>query len=65
MAHEYSVQIHEFLSGKLKEVEEGMAAAAAANDAEQLHYEKGRLDLLNTMRKHMTDKFDLATQKYF
>lgn len=65
MAHEYSVQIHEFLSEKLKEVEAGMATAAAAGDEEQLQYEKGRQDLLNTMRKHMKDRFDLATQKYF
>lgn len=65
MAHEYSVEIHTFLKEKLNQAETNLASARSSNDEEQEHYEKGRLDLLLQMRKHMTDKFDLATQKYF
>lgn len=65
MAHQYSVEIHEFLDAKLNEIEERLTAAGGKNDAEGVHYEKGRLDLLTQMRKHMTEKFDLTTQKYY
>lgn len=65
MAHQYSVEIHEFLGEKLKEIHSALEEARSKGEETAIRYQEGRLELLNQMRKHMTDKFDLANQKYY
>ncbi len=65
MAHAFSVEIHDFLSGKISQAEEGKKQAAQDDDEKTWHYFKGQLVELKTLRSYLTENFDLKTQKYY
>jgi len=65
MAHAFSVEIHDFLSQKILEAEEGKQAAELNRDTAGFHYFEGRLLELQEMRQYLSDHIDLKTQKYF
>jgi len=65
VAHEYSVQIHDWISQKVSDINVKIKAAKVSDDAVNQAYFTGQLEELRSIRKHLTDKIDLNTQNYF
>jgi hypothetical protein len=65
MANEYSVAIHNYISGKIATAEKKQKAAEIDNDLAVARYYEGYLKELNFIRQYMVDKIDLKTQKYY
>ena len=65
MAHIFSVEIHEFLSRKIRLAEEGKDKAVSKNDEKSSRYFEGQLFELNTMRQYLNEKIDLKNRRYY
>jgi hypothetical protein len=65
MANEYSVAIHNYISGKIAAAEKNRKDAEQQNDLASIRYYMGQLKELNNIRQYMVDKIDLKTQKYY
>lgn len=65
MAHQYSVEIHEFLSSRLQQSQRELEQARAAGDSQRTQFIEGKLSELNFMRNLLTEKFDLQHRKYY
>lgn len=65
MAHEHSVTIHGYLSLKIVEVQKKKDEASKLDDTENVQFYNGQLEELLGIRKYLTDKIDLNTQKYY
>ncbi len=65
MAHEYSVQIHDWITKKMNTITAGLRSAQEKNDLPQESYYKGQLEELSFIRQYLTDQIDLDTQKYY
>jgi len=64
MAHEYSVQIHEWISKKVDRVNQEIKLNDH-NDPDKENYCKGRLQELLDLRQYLSDKIDLDTHQYY
>ena len=65
MTHEYSVQIHAWISKKLDKVKQEIKIASDQKDVEKENYYNGQLQELSDMRKYLSDKVDLDTHQYY
>ena len=65
MANEYSVKIHNYISGKITTAQKAKKASEAQNDEETRRYFEGQIHELLNMREYMKAKIDLKTQKYY
>jgi hypothetical protein len=65
MPNEYSVAIHNYISGKISAAEKNRKDAEQENDLASIRYYMGQLKELNNIRQYMVDKIDLKTQKYY
>jgi hypothetical protein len=65
MAHEHSVTIHNYLSLKIAEAQKKKDQANQLDDSENVQFHSGQLEELVGIRKYLTDKIDLNTQKYY
>jgi hypothetical protein len=65
MANEYSVAIHNYISGKIAAAEKNKQNAAIENDLGSISYYNGLLKEFNSIRQYMVEKIDLKTQKYY
>jgi len=65
MANEYSVAIHDYISGNIAAAEKNKINAEHQNDLATIRYYMGQLEELNSIRQYMVDKIDLKTQKYY
>jgi hypothetical protein len=65
LAHVFSVEIHEFLSRKIRLAEEGKNRAVDEDDEKKRRYFEGQLLELNTMRRYLSEKIDLKNRKYY
>jgi hypothetical protein len=65
MPNEYSVAIHNYISGKIAAAEKNRKDAEQENDLASIRYYMGQLKELNNIRQYMVDKIDLKTQKYY
>lgn len=65
MAHEFSVEIHDFLSRKILQTKEGKKRALLENDEGSFQYYEGKLLELKILRQYLTENIDLKTQKYY
>lgn len=65
MPHAFSVEIHCYLSEKIKLVREGKEAAIQKGDIDVERYFDGKLLELVNLRHYLTENFDLKTQKYY
>ena len=65
MANEYSVVIHNHISGQIAMAEKGRKDAEKNEDSVSIKYFEGRLQELHIIRQYMVDKIDLKTQKYY
>ena len=62
MAHEYSVQIHNWITGKVDGIKQDMKTAS---DPDRASYLSGQLAELEFIRDYMTRHIDLDTQQYY
>jgi hypothetical protein len=65
MANEYSVAVHNYISGKIAAAEKNKTHAEIENDSGSISYYEGQLKELNNIRQYMVEKIDLKTQKYY
>ena len=65
MAHEYSVKIHHYITGKIETARKLKKAAQAQDDRETLRFYEGQLHELLAIREYLSAKVDLKTQKYY
>lgn len=65
MANEYSVAIHNYISGKISAAEKNKKNAEMKNDLGSISYYNGQLKEFNNIRQYMVEKIDLKTQKYY
>lgn len=65
MAHEYSVQVHSWISEKIALVNQEIKKARDLNDTSREHYYNGQLQELYDIRQYLTDQIDLDTHQYF
>ncbi len=65
MPHAFSVEIHDYLSKKIKLAGEGKARAVQENDTAARYSFEGQLLELETLRHYLTENFDLKNQKYY
>ena len=65
MANDYSVAIHNYISGKIAAAKKNKMNAEHQNDLATIRYYMGQLEELNSIRQYMVDKIDLKTQKYY
>ncbi len=65
MAHEYSVQIHDWITKKMNTITADLKSAKEKNDPSKESYYKGQLEELGFIRQYLTDQIDLDTQKYY
>ena len=65
MANEYSVAIHNYISGKIAAAEKNKKHAETGNDVGSISYYNGQLKEFNNIRQYMVEKIDLKTQKYY
>jgi hypothetical protein len=65
MANEYLVNIHHFLSEKIKESEAAVRSAVDKGDMAKQQYYSGELYELTQIRKYMSENFNLETQVYY
>ena len=65
MAHEYSVAIHNYISEKISVAEEKKKKEEKHNDFETQQFSEGQLKELFKIRKYLTERIDLKTQKYY
>lgn len=64
MAHQFSVEIHDFISSKIEAARRELAAIQPPAQGERAAYLAGRLEELEQLRER-TSKFDLRFHKYF
>ena len=65
MAHEYSVLVHDWISGKIDRVKPEIKKARDLNDISSEQYFNGQLQELLNIRQYLTDQIDLDTHKYY
>ncbi len=65
MTHEYSAQIQNYISAKISAVMEARQTAEKRADAKSLRFCEGQLEELYNIRKYLTERIDLETQKYY
>ena len=65
MAHEFSVKIHNHITHKIEIAEKAKKQAEKENDAETRRFFEGQLNELFNLRKYLSSKVDLKTQKYY
>lgn len=63
MAHQYSVEIQDFLGRLIAKAEEELNAAEAGSEAAARA--QGKLEEAQFFRAHLTENYDLKTQKYY
>ena len=65
MAHEYSVQIHNWITQKIERVKTQKISAEKINDVEAIEYSAGQLEELLYLQNYLAEHIDLKTQTYY
>lgn len=65
MTHQYSVEIQQYITDRLKEITEKIKKAESQKDVDTTEYCKGQLIELIEIREYLSTKVDLNTQSYF
>jgi hypothetical protein len=65
MAHQFSVEIHDYLTSALQTTERELEAAKAKAEVERAGYLEGRLEELRHLRELLTARYDLKLHKYY
>ena len=64
MSHDYSVQIHSWITQKIEDIKWESLSAEEENK-EMKEYLAGKLDELLFFQQYLTEKIDLETQNYY
>ena len=64
MTHEYSVQIHNWITNKIEQIKSQKRASEQKDDAEKIEYLSGQLEELMFLQSYLTEHTDLITQTY-
>lgn len=64
MAHEYSVQVHNWITQKIEQIKTQKKPAKKKNDIETIEYLSGQLEELLFFQQYLTEHIDLQTQTY-
>jgi len=65
MTNQYSVEIHKYVSEKIKAVEDQLHQAKESSDNGRQRFLEGRLMELIKLREYMHETIDLRTQEYY
>ena len=65
MTNQYSIEIHQYVTQKIKEIEDQLLLAKERNDPGELRFLEGQLQEFHTFREYMHEKIDLKTQEYY
>ena len=65
MTHEFSVEMHAYIKKKILAAEKGKKQAETQDDNETRRFYEGQLHELLNLRKYLSKRIDLKTQKYF
>lgn len=65
MAHQYSVEIHKFITERLKEAQESLKSIQGSGDEKEIKFLEGKIHELTHFRNLLTEKFDLSNRKYY
>lgn len=65
MTHEYAKQIHQFIAGQISVAEKALQKAESNGDQNEKQYQEGKLKEFLSLRKLLTESYDLSTQNYF
>jgi len=65
VANEYSVIIQNYISENILVAEKMKTAAEKQDDFEIQKFYEGQLKELDNLRKYLTEKIDLKTQRYY
>ena len=65
MAHEYSVEIHNYLAAEIKSAEAKKKGAEDENDSMAQRFLEGQLSELFKIREYLNERIDLKTQDYY
>lgn len=65
MSHEYSVQIHNWITRKLEYVKIEKLSAKKTNDIDTEEYFAGKLEELLFFQQYLSEQIDLKTQTYY
>ena len=64
MTHEYSIQIHNWITNKIEQIKSQKRASEQKDDAEKIEYLSGQLEELMFLQSYLTEHTDLITQTY-
>lgn len=65
MAHEYSVQIHEWIKDRIDNINQQLNNSRKTGDSCKESFYNGQLDQLKEIRQYLTESIDLDTQTYY
>jgi hypothetical protein len=65
MAHQYSVEIHDYISNRLESAQSALKDAQTSGSDLSVKNAEGRIHALMQLRTMMTEKFDLMNRRYF
>jgi len=65
MPNEYSVMIHDFISGRIADARHRKAEATAVGDRAEISYWQGHLDELDWLRGYFREHTDLKDFEYY
>ena len=65
MTNQFSIEIHDHISSKIKYTEDKIQQARELKNREQERFYEGQLEEFLNIRKYMDDTIDLKTQRYF
>lgn len=64
MANQYLVEIHNHLRWQIEKSRQALKKATVEQDDDGRHFYEGKLDELTHMRDHLSEHYNLFTQRY-
>ncbi len=65
MTHEFSSEIHMFITSKIEDCQQAIQQAESDNNRDERSYQNGKLKEFMRIRKVMNETIDLDTQNYY
>ena len=65
MANQYLIEVHKFITLKIKTAQSEKNRAAEKGDDAQTNFYTGQIEELMLLREFLKTNFDLTTQRYY
>jgi hypothetical protein len=65
MTNQYSIEIHNYVSERIKILEDQLQRSKAGNDPGQRRFLEGQFEEFLKLREYMHETIDLRTQAYY